>query len=257
MDDADVTVEPRSAIAWYPHAPALAEPAQQSFAELDAAEFRGGKLASALELSGRLAAHSDLPTHAVALLRQAALLRKLHRISDATAIYRQLADIRTVAINGEPIDLVARRTLCQLAAEDQRQAVALNLRADLSSGRWTLNRITYRVRCFTVGFVAWIRSNPRLRPRSTGCGSRMAGPAADERGGPQPDRLSRVAAGSRTTGHDRLGYITGARHGDSCAPGVRRSRVASRGFDCGEPRGNFARLRGRARGPAERAAEAE
>ncbi len=67
----------------------------------------------------------------------------MHRISDATAIYHQLADIRTIAINGEPIDLVARRTLCQLAAEDQRQAVALNLRADLSSGRWTLDRITY------------------------------------------------------------------------------------------------------------------
>lgn len=60
-------------------------------------------------------------------LRRAAVLRKMHRLSDAAVIYRQLADIRTVAINGEPIDLVAQRTLCELAAEDKRRAVALSL----------------------------------------------------------------------------------------------------------------------------------
>ena len=143
VDDADVHTQPGSAIAWYPHTPALAEPPQQTFAELDDAEFRSANLAGALEISRRLAAQSEPPIHAVALMRQAAVLRKMNRTSDAAVIYRQLSDVRAVAINGEPIDLVARRTLCALSTEDRRRGVAMDLQADLSGGRWMLDRNTY------------------------------------------------------------------------------------------------------------------
>jgi signal transduction histidine kinase len=145
IDDADVQVEPASAVAWYPRARPLDEPPPQVFAELDAAEHRLRNLPDALAISRRLAATSDPSIHATALLRQAAVLRKLQRMEDAVAIYRQLVDVHTVAVNGEPIDLVARRTLCELAssAPADRRTAAIALQADLDGGRWLLDRMTY------------------------------------------------------------------------------------------------------------------
>ena len=138
---------PSSALAYYPIAPTLKEPAAAPFGELETIEFKTQDLPKALELSARLAASTDPLVRAGALLRQARILRKMGRPADALSIYGTLATLTTISINGTPADLLARRMRCQLLAELRRtnehrqEAAALDM--DLVAGRWPLDRMGY------------------------------------------------------------------------------------------------------------------
>jgi hypothetical protein len=69
------------------------------------------------------------------------------RSSEALPLYARLARITTVAINGLPADLQARKTRCALFADLSRpgelRQEAAALRADLDAGRWPLDRAGY------------------------------------------------------------------------------------------------------------------
>jgi two-component system phosphate regulon sensor histidine kinase PhoR len=143
-----VSVAPAGAVAYYPMARPLKEPPASPFVELEAAEFKAQDLSKALEIGRRMAGSADPLVRAGALLRQARILRKMGRSTDALATYDTLAASTTIAINGTPADLQARRMRCVLLLElgrtgEQRQE-AVGLDADLGAGRWQLDPVGYQ-----------------------------------------------------------------------------------------------------------------
>jgi signal transduction histidine kinase len=142
-----VRVTPSSSLAYYPTTRTLKEPPAAPFGELEAAEFKAQDLPKALDISRTMAASAGPLVRAGALLRQARILRKMSRPTDALPVYGMLAAYTTIAINGTPADLLARRMRCLLLAElgqtgEHRQETAA-LEADLAAGRWQLNRVDY------------------------------------------------------------------------------------------------------------------
>ena len=69
------------------------------------------------------------------------------RVNEALAAFNDLSRIPSVSINGEPADLVARRTRCAILEEQSRleelRQEAASLAADLRDGKWQLDRETF------------------------------------------------------------------------------------------------------------------
>jgi signal transduction histidine kinase len=139
---------PPQRIPYYPLAPGLKEPPSAPFRELEAQEFADPPdLVKAFDISQRLAGSEDPLIRVGARLRQARLLRAMSRPNDALAAYDNLSRVRSVSINGEPADLLARRARCAVLEEQSRvrelRQEAEALTADLRAGRWQLDRATY------------------------------------------------------------------------------------------------------------------
>jgi len=147
ISNAGLQVEPPSALAWYPSASHLPEPPAAVFAEAEAAEFQSVDLEMALRLNRGLAVRPDVAIHSGALLRQARVLRKMNRKDEAEAVFAQLGGTNNIAIDGVPVDLIARQAQCALALASGRagalRGAALALQTDLNAGRWRLDRPTY------------------------------------------------------------------------------------------------------------------
>jgi signal transduction histidine kinase len=139
---------PVGRIPHYPVARALKEAPVEPFQELESNEFREPvHLDKALDLGRQMAATKDAAVRAGALLRQGRILRKMGRPAQALAVYEDLGRIESVSINQEPVDLVARRTRCDIFQEQSRtddlHREAAALAADLHAGRWQLDRDTF------------------------------------------------------------------------------------------------------------------
>jgi signal transduction histidine kinase len=163
ITSADLRVDPPSGTAWHPAAPPLPEPPAAPFAEAEAAEFRFADFDKALVLNTRLALSPDAATRAGALLRQARVLRKMGRTAEAAATLERLGAMSGVAINGVPVDLVARQARCVIAQGQSDAGLlrdrALELQRDLNAGRWMLDRASYE---FVAGRVAgWLGAESR------------------------------------------------------------------------------------------------
>ena len=120
----------------YPFPPPDPEPHPDVFAEAELFEFPESQPEEALRAFERFANSTDISLRAGALLRIARVLRKLGRREESITAYRKLAAI-DANIAGVPAALVARHAVCELS---QSPREAMELRNDLSSGRWRLTR---------------------------------------------------------------------------------------------------------------------
>jgi signal transduction histidine kinase len=134
-------------LLYLPSAPLLPEPPNEPFAEADRAEFQAGDLAKALEICMRLAQSPSAAVRAGALLRIARLHRKAGRLEDALRAWNQLAAINSVAIEGEPAGLMARRARCRALEQAGRMTElrqeASQLLSELYAARWPLDHGTF------------------------------------------------------------------------------------------------------------------
>lgn len=150
---------PPERVPYYPVAPRRNEPPTEPFRKLEAQEFgEPPDPGKALEISRRLADSNDVSIRAGALLRQARVLKAIARPDDALAAYAELSRITSVSINGEPVDLVARRARCAVLEELSRsrelRQEAETLAAGLHAGKWQLDRETY---LYVAGLIShWL-----------------------------------------------------------------------------------------------------
>jgi signal transduction histidine kinase len=161
----DIRVDPPEAVAYTPAVAKAHEAPTEPYRALEAAEFRAGDLPKALEMSATLVRSSDPSVQAGALVRQARILRKMGRSSEALPLYEKLARFTTISINGLPADLQARKTrsalLGELSRADELQQEAAALDADLTAGRWRLDRESYE---HVSGLLdGWLGSERRPR----------------------------------------------------------------------------------------------
>jgi signal transduction histidine kinase len=142
-----ISVNPPAGIAFMPAVSPMTESAAAPFGDLENAEFRGGDLRLALRLAEALAASADASVRTGAIVRQARILRKMGRSSEALPLYDALSQTTTIAINGLPADLQARKTRCALLEELSRpgelEKEAAALASDLEAGVWALDRVSY------------------------------------------------------------------------------------------------------------------
>jgi signal transduction histidine kinase len=135
-------VVPASRLLWSAAAPADREVAHAPFAEAERLEFtnsgdRGRSTYTALAQS------ADVAARAGALLRLGRLERRLGHTDRALQAYRDLAAIRDVTLDRTPVDLIARRMVCEILddahrPEDLAREASL-LRRELVEERWALD----------------------------------------------------------------------------------------------------------------------
>jgi signal transduction histidine kinase len=139
---------PVGRLPYYPVARVLKEAPVEPFQELESNEFREPvHLDKALDLSRQLAASKDAAVRAGALLRQGRIFRRMGRPAQALAAYDDLGRIESISIDQEPVDLLARRTRCDILQEQSRaddlRREAAALAADLHAGKWQLDQGTF------------------------------------------------------------------------------------------------------------------
>lgn len=148
LSSSGVEVDPAHTVAWLPIHPARPEADPRLFDEAERSEYQGSA-PRALAAYERLARSSQLSIQAGALLRLARIHRRQREWVAALDAYRRLAAIDDVAIEGAPADLIARRAICAVLAEADRQAEkiaeARSLETDFLSGRWRLDYATWEL----------------------------------------------------------------------------------------------------------------
>jgi len=142
--DADGIQEyPSGRLVFHPFRSTGAEVFDPSFQAAEQLEFQRRDFAGAIAAYQSLA-RSDSPRRVGALLRLARVQRKAGASRAALDTYDQLARLRTEAIDGRPIALVARHARVELYQElGQMEAVrseAGNLLRGLIAGEWQLSR---------------------------------------------------------------------------------------------------------------------
>ena len=120
--------------------PLSSPPEAPALAEADRLEFAENNLAAALRIVTPMPAAS-------ALVRQARLLRKLHRYSEAAARYRRLSELGAVPVAGLPASLAGRVGELQTRELEKNTAAARQAAAalleELAAARILLTRETY------------------------------------------------------------------------------------------------------------------
>ena len=148
-DPAVIRVRPKNALLYYPVMPPGKEASPLLFTEAERAEFQEQNYPRAVNVLRSLAGSKDAAVRVGARLRMARNLRKAGQPAEALKIYQQLAGDpdSEVTVSGVASDLVARRARCVLLEEmargEELRQEALNLHADLTNGRWRLDRASY------------------------------------------------------------------------------------------------------------------
>ena len=134
---------PSGRLIWTMSLPDRREAATAPFVDAERLEFRGNG-DRGLSTYTALARSPDAAIRAGALLRAARVERRLGHAERALQAYRDLAHIRDIAIDRTPVDLIARRAICEMLQEERRHddlaREASVFRRDLIHGRWTLDR---------------------------------------------------------------------------------------------------------------------
>ena len=141
-------VAPAGALVWTPTPEPLREAASARFVDAEQNEFAGrGDRGRAVYAA--LAGSDDLQVRAGALVRLARVHRTSGRVRDALGAYARLGDLATVAFDGTPADLLARRATCGLLEQARRPEDLRNCAAaierDLLAGRWSLDFSNWQV----------------------------------------------------------------------------------------------------------------
>jgi two-component system phosphate regulon sensor histidine kinase PhoR len=144
-----LVVHPQGMTAWSPLPASLSEISPRAFEAAERLEFQGSKDAALAEYR-RLAQSVEFAEVRVgALLRAARVNRALGKRAAAIADYRALSQHQGFAAGGAPIDLLARRRICELLLESgdevAHQREAELLARDFSAGRWSLARHDWEI----------------------------------------------------------------------------------------------------------------
>jgi signal transduction histidine kinase len=130
---------PSGRLLYYPFLPPDPEPHSKVFAEAELFEFSASQPNEALSMYERLSKSKDASVQAAALLRAARVERNLGRLEESIALYQKLA-LTDANLAGVSASLLAKHALCELSKNPRD---ALELRNDLSSGRWRLTRAQF------------------------------------------------------------------------------------------------------------------
>ena len=139
---------PLDRVLWIPAPRAIPEASAGPFIAGERWEFSGDNKSALRSYEPFLASH-DLVVRAGALLRVARIHRKEGRWNEALRIYDELGEIRAVALDATPVDLLARRATSQILEETHkddalaREAAALE--SDFVAGRWALDRSAWEL----------------------------------------------------------------------------------------------------------------
>jgi signal transduction histidine kinase len=173
--------DPADRVAWLPAPPPMRAVETGPLRDAEALEFRG-ESARALEAYQRFSGASDPGVRAAALVGAARVHRKQGRWDEALGAYRQLADVRGVAVAGAPADLQARRATCGVLEESGRAAPlgreARALETDLVAGRWALDQPAWEL---TAAEIERWTGHPLPIASERGLLSTVAGALWDER----------------------------------------------------------------------------
>lgn len=165
VDGDRLVAQPAAALPWTPTPLRLQAADRAAFdsAELEEFQKRGDRGRRVYE---RLSLSPVASVRAGALLRLARLHRNEGRTDAALAAYADLARITSVAFDGMPADLLARRATCDLLARARRNAALTTCAGavadDLVAGRWSLDRASWQVSADQVG--AWTASSLDIAP---------------------------------------------------------------------------------------------
>jgi signal transduction histidine kinase len=122
--------------------------APEIWSEGERLEFVQKDLPGAIRAFRRLVQSGNHGIRAGALLRLARALKKTDRHDEALSVYATMAALTGAVVDGDPVDLIARRARIDLLDRIHRgaelRAEATSLARDLSAGRWPLDRTTYR-----------------------------------------------------------------------------------------------------------------
>jgi signal transduction histidine kinase len=145
IDSATVEAYPKGRLLYYPASPVFTEAPE--FAPGEILEFQARNYGGAAAAFRKLAGSSTAEVRAGALLRLARNLRHIGSLDEALRVYRDLARMPDVRVDGVPADLAARRARCAVL-EDLGRTEALrdearSLQADLFAARWRLDRGTF------------------------------------------------------------------------------------------------------------------
>jgi signal transduction histidine kinase len=132
-----LTAQPAGGLLYYPYPSAEPEARPAIFAEPEALEFLQGQPDQALASYRRLTNAPDAAVRAGAWLRAGRVLRRMGRVVESLAAYRQLAATSGVRVADAPAELVGRHAISELA---KNPSDADGLRNDLARGRWHLTR---------------------------------------------------------------------------------------------------------------------
>jgi len=153
-DSGGMAVQPSSMVAWAPPARARNEIPSAVFASAEALEFQGNADRARTAYSD-FARSPNVAVRAGALIRLARLKRQRGDAAGASAYYQRLAVIEGVQADGMPVDLLARRALCELLASKPAQAglaqAVASLEADFTAGRWRLPRDAWELVAADLG----------------------------------------------------------------------------------------------------------
>ena len=148
-----VRAQPANRILWVPVPPAMPSAATAPFAAAERIEFREAG-DSAVRIYLEMARAPEPRVRAGALLRLARIHRRSSRWDDALAAYRLLISANTMAIDGTPADLVARRAICSILEEagrrDELRQEATALQSDLLAGRWQLDQPAWEFTAYQI-----------------------------------------------------------------------------------------------------------
>ena len=147
-DSSGLRAWPERSLLFYPQAAPLPEPPAEAFRAGETLEYADRNPERAITLLRQLSTSRDPAVRAGARLRLARNLRKAGRAESALDTYNDLATVTDVSLSGVPADLVARRARCALLEElgrtEQLHEEARALAEDLRSGRWQLDRASWR-----------------------------------------------------------------------------------------------------------------
>jgi signal transduction histidine kinase len=144
----EVKTHPGGRLLYYPVVPQVRESPVTVFATGENLEFRQQNYDGAIAAFRALALSKDPLIRAGALLRLGRNLRKNNQFPEALAVYEELARLGSTPVGGDPAELLARQTRCELLKElnqpSELQLTARSLDADLQQGRWRLDRVSYQ-----------------------------------------------------------------------------------------------------------------
>jgi signal transduction histidine kinase len=144
----DFDVQPAGRVSYLPVAPPQGPKADvRAFAGGERLEYIDGNLPAAAEWFGRLTTAPDAAVRAGAMIRQAAVLRKVGRTDDALRVLETASRVDNVVVAGVPVELLARWARCDVLAAagrtDALRVEAAALVADLQRGAWPVTRVVY------------------------------------------------------------------------------------------------------------------
>ena len=149
-------VTPQRVLAFYPVIDSIAEAPSGTFDDADLAEFRDPR--EARRLLEALEGDADPAVRATAGFKLAGFEARAGNTTSALRRHQQLLSTDDVAVNAEPVSLLARWARCKLLEamndRDLFTAEAQQLFNDLQANRWKLTEPSFRI--YTNDAARWL-----------------------------------------------------------------------------------------------------